>query len=270
MTTDFAAQNRDKEHITFSFGKNWRSYVDSMTSERVDGARKDIEEWLGPDGIEGKTVLDIGSGSGVHSLCFHLLGAQEILSIDVDPYSVEATRILWEKAGNPPNWRVVEGSILDDRFVSELAKHEIVYSWGVLHHTGSMWEAIGNASSLVQQGGQFWIALYVKGPKYPEHLALKQAYNRASAFGKKLMEWKYIYGLMRDRWKWGLNPFAWNQREARGMDTRHDIIDWLGGLPYEVASKEEVVEFLGERGFVLEKIKELPEGGNNMYLFKRS
>lgn len=256
--------------ITFSFGKNWKSFVDTVSEGAVERAMADIKEWLGADKIQGKTVLDIGCGSGIHSLSYFLLGANEVISFDADQYSVEATNVLWEKAGRPSNWRIQQGSILDPDFFGNLGTYEIVYSWGVLHHTGSMWEAIGNASSLVQQGGQFWIALYVKGPKYPEHLALKQAYNRASAFGKKLMEWKYIYGLMRDRWKWGLNPFAWNQSEVRGMDTRHDIIDWLGGLPYEVASKEEVIEFLGERGFVLEKIKELPEGGNNMYLFKRS
>lgn len=264
------AQRLEKDKITFSFGKNWRSYIDSMTVEAVDSAREDIEEWLGREGVEGRTVLDIGSGSGIHSLGFHSLGAKEILSIDVDPYSVESTRMLWQKAGSPASWKVLEGSILDQGLVSSLKQHEIVYSWGVLHHTGSMWEAINNASSLVERNGHFWIALYVKGPKYPEHLALKQSYNRASALGKKVMEWKFIYGIMRDRRRAGLNPFDWNQRSIRGMDTRHDIIDWLGGLPYEVASKEEVVEFLGERGFVLEKIKELPEGGNNMYLFRRS
>jgi ribosomal protein L11 methylase PrmA len=90
-------QSLTKQDITFSFGKNWRSYVDSITSGAVEDARKDIEEWLGRDGVEDRTVLDIGSGSGIHSLGFHTLGAKEILSVDVDPHSVEATRICGRK-----------------------------------------------------------------------------------------------------------------------------------------------------------------------------
>lgn len=228
---------------------------------------RDIEEWLGRESVSGKTVLDVGCGSGIHSLCFHLLGAREVVSLDVDPYSVESTRVLWERAGRPPSWRVIRGSILDKDFAAGLGTHEIVYSWGVLHHTGSMWEAVGNACSLAARGGVLWVALYAKGPKYPEHLALKQSYNRASAVGKKLLVWKEIYELMRLRWSLRQNPFAWNEKRERGMDTYHDLVDWLGGLPYEVASKEEVVSFCQDRGLVLKKIHEVPEGGCSIYLF---
>lgn len=256
------------ELITFSFGKNWRSFVDTVSEDSVDRARKDIEEWLGRDAVAGKTVLDIGSGSGIHSLCFFLMGAKDLLSIDVDPLSVESTRMLWQKASSPAHWKVTHGSILDLDFIASLKKYELVYSWGVLHHTGSMWQAMANACSLVESGGRFWIAIYAKGPKYPEHLALKQRYNRASKLGKKLMVWNYIYGIMRDRRRAGLNPFAWNQKQERGMDVYHDIVDWLGGLPYEVASKEEVISFCEKRGFELDQIKEMSEGGNNMYLFR--
>jgi 2-polyprenyl-6-hydroxyphenyl methylase/3-demethylubiquinone-9 3-methyltransferase len=263
-------QKLNNEQITFSFGKNWRSFVDTVDEYAVERARADIEEWLGADRVAGKTVLDIGSGSGIHSLCYYLMGAKEILSFDVDPYSVESTRLLWQKAGSPSNWRVTQGSVLDKDFVAGLGQHEIVYSWGVLHHTGAMWEAIGNACTTVRPGGKFWIAIYSKGPEYPKHLALKQKYNRSTIVGKKIMVWQYIFNLMRDRRRAGLNPWKWNEKKDRGMDIYHDIVDWLGGLPYEVASKDEILAFCGERGFVLEKIKELPEGANNMFLFNRT
>jgi len=257
------------EQITFSFGKNWRDFVDTVSEDSIARAMKDIEEWLGRDSVEGKSILDIGCGSGIHSLCFHLLGAKEIVSLDVDPYSVESTRLLWEKAGKPGSWRVLSGSVLDEEFVDSLDKHEVVYSWGVLHHTGSMWQAIANACSLVKEGGRIWLSIYVKGPEYPAHLALKQSYNRSSALGKKLIIWKEIYKLMRLRRSRGQDPFAWNEKKERGMDVYHDLIDWLGGLPYEVASKDEVVRFCGERGLVLEKLNELGEGACNSYLFSR-
>lgn len=262
-------QDLYKEHITFSFGKNWRSYVDSMTDDRVEGARKDIEEWLGHDGVQGKTVLDIGCGSGIHSLSYYLLGAKEILSFDADKYSIEATQILWEKAGRPSNWRIQDGSILDREFIGNLDSYDIVYSWGVLHHTGSLWKAIDNACSLVAPGGLLWISIYVKGPRYPQHLALKQAYNQASVLGKKFMVWKEIYKMMRLRVSWRQNPFAWNTKVDRGMDVYHDLIDWLGGLPYEVASKEEIIDFCQGRGLLLNKVNEVPEGGCRGYLLYR-
>jgi SAM-dependent methyltransferase len=261
-----ALESAMDEKITFSFGKNWRSYLDTVSESAIDNARSTIEEWLGPDGVAGKTVLDIGSGSGIHSLGFYRLGAKEVFSLDVDPYSVESTRLLWQKAGSPANWRVTEASILDQNFVSSLGKYEIVYSWGVLHHTGSM--AIENASRLVTPGGLFWIALYVKGPMYREHLALKKRYNRHPWWRKKIMVWRYIYHYyIAPRIRERRNPFAWNETVSRGMNVYHDVIDWLGGLPYEVASKEEVLSFGKERGFTLEKIFETGEQGNNIYLF---
>ncbi len=256
-----------KELITFSFGKNWRDYLDTITQDSVARAMRDIEDWLGRDAVSGKTVIDIGCGSGIHSLCFYKLGAKEVVSIDVDPYSVEATQILWEKAGRPSTWKVLHGSILDADFSCSLGSHDIVYSWGVLHHTGSMWEAIANASSLVERGGKFWIAIYVKGPAYPVHLALKQSYNRASSLGKRVIVWKEIYEMMRKRWRARQNPFTWNEKRDRGMDIYHDLLDWLGGLPYEVATKGEIIAFGKDRGFMLEKLEEFPEGANNIYLF---
>jgi SAM-dependent methyltransferase len=259
----------ESEEITFSFGQNWRSYVDTVTESSVERAMNAITEWLSQDLIAGKTVLDIGSGSGIHSLCFHLLGARQVISLDVDPASVESTRVMWEKAGSPSNWKILHGSILDQDFVGSVGKHEIVYSWGVLHHTGAMWEAIGNACSLVEGEGRFLIAIYVKGPKYGEHLALKRSYNRAGLLGKKFMVWREIAKIMRHRRRVGLNAWEWNEKYDRGMDVYHDIVDWLGGLPYEVASKEEIVEFCQSKGFRLEKVGELAEGCNNTYLFSR-
>src|SRR6267142_1760420 len=244
----------DNEVITFSFGQNWRSYVDTVTESSVERSMNAIKEWLSQDLIADKTVLDIGSGSGIHSLCFHLLGAKQLVSLDVDPASVESTRLMWEKARRPSNWKILRGSILDQDFISSLDKHQLVYSWGVLHHTGAMWEAINKAASLVERGGKLLIAIYVKGPRYAEDLAIKRSYNRGSWVRKKFMVWREIAKIMRNRWHNGLNPFEWNEKYDRGMDVYHDIVDWLGGLPYEVASKEEIVEFCEGKGFRLERV----------------
>jgi SAM-dependent methyltransferase len=273
--------------ITFSFGENWQSYQQTISEGMLQSAQNDIIAWLGENTIRGKTVLDIGCGSGIHSLSFYRLGAKKIISFDYDPKSTAATQGLWRKANSPEIWEVLQGSILDKDFINPFHSgdgFDIVYAWGVLHHTGAMWQAIENSCKLVKRGGLYWIALYVKGPNYQQDLALKRKYNAASVLGKRLMIAQHIAKLMRRRLRWRLmlgllrrgrfrefgNRFRWNQKKERGMDTYHDIIDWLGGLPYEVASEQEVTEFLTERGFALEKIELHPEGSNNIYLFSLS
>ena len=149
------------ENRRFSFGANWQDYLEGLSESRIQVAREDIETWLGKGALEGKRVIDIGCGSGIHSMVFHRLGARETLSFDLDENSVAATRSLWEREGKPSTWTVRCGSILDDRLVRELAEpgFDVVYSWGVLHHTGAMWDAIDHAIRLIRPGGLLMSAL---------------------------------------------------------------------------------------------------------------
>jgi SAM-dependent methyltransferase len=228
--------------------------------------------------VRNKRVLDIGCGSGIHSRAFWELGATEVFSFDVDPNSVAATHSQWEQQGAPKNWSAHGGSILDPQFIAAFrdTPFDIVYAWGVLHHTGALWTAMEHAYSLVKKGGKIWLALYVKGPRYPRDLQLKKKFNRASWMGKRYLYWKFKTRtivkciLFRD-WA-ALKNSLWNRHLVlpRGMNAKNDILDWLGGLPYEVASAEEVVDFSHHRHFQLEKINTANEGGNNVFLFSRS
>ena len=258
------------DEITFSFGENWQDFVGTVSEAEILSARSDIEEWLGGSFVSGKRIVDIGSGSGIHSYCFYLLDAASLVSFDYDPKSVEATKSFRRKAEEPENWRVCHGSILDKDFLQSIGQFDVVYSWGVLHHTGSMWEAIENSFKLVAPDGKIWISLYAKGPRYLSDLALKKKYNAAGSLGKKLMVWRWIARLMLSRLRHFKNPLGWNRKVGRGMNVYNDIIDWLGGLPYEVASEDEVVTFAREHNFVLEKIKVAPEGGCSKYVFVRA
>lgn len=255
--------------ITFSFGRNWQHYVENLTEEQVSSARGAIERFLGRDRISRSRVIDVGSGSGIHSLAFLELGAREVLSLDVDSASVAATRSLHDRAGKPSNWSIREGSILDRVLAADLGRFDIVYAWGVLPHTGELWAATDATCSLVAEHGALLLGIYARGPNYARHLKLKQRYNAASRLGKSLMEWRFVLRTMFSR-LWRLeSPTGWNERKDRGMDAFHDIRDWLGGLPYEVASEDEVLRFCRERAFELERIEVLGEGGNNTYLFQR-
>ena len=258
------------EEVTFSFGRNWKEFLGTVGDDEVKKAERDISEWLGEGSVSGKDVIDVGSGSGIHSFAFVRLGAQRVHSFDYDKFSVEATSRLWSAGGEPGHWAVEHGSVLDKEYLDSLGQFDIVYSWGVLHHTGEMWKAVKNCFGLVREGGTVWIALYQKGPRYAADLALKQKYNAASDFGKRVMVYGRILRIMLSRARHLKNPFRWNEKSARGMNRYHDLIDWLGGLPYEVAGEDEVVRAAAERGLVLERISVANEGACSIYVFRQA
>src|SRR3954463_3479557 len=133
----------------FEFGKNWSKFLKRLDSSRIEEAEVSLRQFLSVESLVGKRFLDLGSGSGLFSLAARRLGA-EVCSVDYDPQSVACTRYLRETFhNNDKDWQVFEGSALDRPFLAELGKFDVVYSWGVLHHTGSMWEAIRNAAELV-------------------------------------------------------------------------------------------------------------------------
>jgi 2-polyprenyl-3-methyl-5-hydroxy-6-metoxy-1,4-benzoquinol methylase len=267
--TDNATDN-SSEKVTFSFGANWQSFVESMPKAAIDEAVEGVKQWLDADRVAGRSVVDVGSGSGIHSLAFLRLGASSVRSFDFDPKSVDATKAVWRKLGEPRTWDISSGSILDEAFTGALGTFDIVYSWGVLHHTGALWHALDQATKLVAPGGCLWVAIYVSGPSYPRHLATKRRYNAASPVVKRVMEAAALARVALSNARRTSNPLKWLPQKERGMGHRHDVKDWLGGLPYEVASADEVVTFCRERGFLLERIKTVPEGSCNSYLFSRT
>src|SRR5215469_12983370 len=147
--------------IRFEFGRNWLGFVQrELTDDRIAIARNHLLSFLKKDSLAGMDFLDIGCGSGIHSAAARSAGADPVCSFDFDPNSVAATDLVRTRAGAPSNWRVTRGDVLDEQFVRSLGKWRLVYSWGVLHHTGDVWKAIGNASIAVAEGGLFYIALY--------------------------------------------------------------------------------------------------------------
>ncbi|KAF0126642.1 MAG: methyltransferase family protein [Elusimicrobia bacterium] len=237
---------------TFSFGRNWRDYVEKAADP---AALAEAEASLRSFGVDlaGKKLLDIGCGSGLFSLAALRLRAAEVRSFDADPYSVEAARALRAKLGvGEKNWEIGPGSVLDPAFMAPLkGRYDVVYSWGVLHHTGDMRSAIINAAGTVTPGGTLIIAIYNRAPGSPFWKRVKELYNRRpglqpfitaahlASFG--------LYSLLL-----GMAGRKKNSSD-RGMNIYHDAVDWLGGWPYEYASHEEIVAMVEPLGFRLER-----------------
>lgn len=260
LTSDQAARRRGEGSTSskdrgdlatgrFAFGRNWRRFLRVLTSERIAIAEASLQAALGTGDLTGRTFLDIGSGSGLFSLCARRMGAA-VVSFDHDPEAVACTLEL--RARHFPDdagWTVRQGSILDDRFVRSLGTFDVVYAWGVLHHTGDMWTALDNTAALVNTGGVLHLALYDdQGWRSAFWLRVKRRYC-SGPLGRALVLCIFLpYCVARTLLKSCVTGTNWFAEHKRGMSIWIDYIDWLGGLPFEVAAPERVLRALARSG----------------------
>jgi SAM-dependent methyltransferase len=233
----------------FAFGENWKSYSRTVNQKRIDSAKEGVRK-LFPDGLVGRTFLDIGCGSGLHSLAALSLGASSVTAVDIDENSVGTAQELLIKYAPDLRWTAKVASVFD---VSPdvLGKFDVVYSWGVLHHTGDMWKAIDCATNFVNSGGQFAIAIYSGTTCDSMWKVEKKFYSRAPRPVQWSIRQIYMTALLARQTLMGENPISYvrNYPEMRGMNFSHDAHDWLGGYPYETATAAEIRDCIYQMGF---------------------
>jgi 2-polyprenyl-6-hydroxyphenyl methylase/3-demethylubiquinone-9 3-methyltransferase len=264
----------------FAFGRNWARFLTHLTPARIAAAEASLQQMLGCSDLAGRRFLDIGSGSGLFSLAARRLGA-EVRSFDYDSDSVACTRELRRRYfPGDPHWQVGQGSVLDRPFMSGLGSFDVVYSWGVLHHTGQLWQALELASDAVAPGGQLFIAIYNHvGSQTTRWARIKRTYCRlpkalrtpfalmvsapgeVKAFGRALLAGRPARYFR-----------SWTEdgQRMRGMTRWHDLIDWVGGYPYEAARVDEVFDACRKRGFTLERLTSGAGLGCNEFVFRRA
>jgi 2-polyprenyl-6-hydroxyphenyl methylase/3-demethylubiquinone-9 3-methyltransferase len=242
----------------FEFGENWKNYSRIIDRKRIDAAVEGMKR-LFPDGLAGKSFLDIGSGSGLHSLAALSLGATPVTAIDLDENSVATTRETLERYAPGRNWSVKIVSVFDAA-PDTIGDFDVVYSWGVLHHTGHMWRAIECAAGLVNPGGRLAIAIY-SATKFDGFWKIeKRIYRRLPSPVQRGIRAMYMAALLARHAATGRNPVSLvrNYSEQRGMNFSHDAHDWLGGYPYETATAAELRERVCGMGFVEQRAFPLP------------
>ena len=260
----------------FEFGENWRSYADLIDEHAIEQAQEALLKLISRETWSSSRILDIGSGSGLHSLAALRLGAAEVVAIDIDPNSVETTRrvVAARAPGAPFRAEVLSVFEADP---GKLGEFDIVYSWGVLHHTGDMWNAVAKAATLVRPGGLFALALYQKRPTCGFWTWEKRVYTNMGRWPRKLARGLFGGMILAHLTMCGRNPIAYvrNYGTDRGMSFWHDVHDWMGGYPYESSTPDETVEKLGQMGFAPDKVLALPRGfgffgtGCAEYVFRR-
>ena len=272
--TEHAAEIASGER--FAFGKNWAAFLAKLDESRIAAAEDSLRRMLDAEGLRGKSFLDIGSGSGLFSLAARRLGAK-VQSFDYDPESVECTRELKTRYyPQDEDWTVGGGSVLDPEYMSSLPKFDVVYSWGVLHHTGQMWLALEHAGRLVKDGGKLFIAIYNdQGTASRRWRWVKRTYNRSP---KLLRPPMLLAAFVGTYWRRTVKDLALlrgfrtfrNYSGLRGMSPWRDLVDWVGGYPFEVAKPEAIFDFYRARGFSLEKLTTCNDLGCNEFVFVRS
>jgi len=263
----------------FAFGENWSNFLHTLDEERIMEADRSLKQMLEIESLKGKRFIDVGSGSGLFSLAARRLGA-EVFSFDYDPQSVACTQELKHRFfPDDQAWVIEEGSALDNNYLAGLGQFDVVYSWGVLHHTGEMWQAIGNVSRLCKANSLLFIAIYNNmGGASQRWTKIKKTYCQLPQWGKVsfalmvmipiLVRSFMIYAIQGK----GIEFFSekYTYKTKSGMSWWYDQIDWIGGYPYEDAKPEEIFRFLYKKGFLLRNMTTCGGGiGCNQFVFQK-
>ena len=261
----------------FEFGKNWSSYAQLIGQPQIDEAKKGMLKLLTAEELRDRSFLDIGCGSGLHALAAAQLGVARIQAFDIDPDSVATTRAVLTRHGVSVPWQADQVSVFD-LDPQRHGRFDIVYSWGVLHHTGDLKAAIEKASGLVAPHGLLALALYRRTRADGFWVREKKWYASAPPWQQKLAQSAYIT-FMRALYLIRGNDFrayVTNYKSSRGMDYRHDVHDWLGGYPYEsilateLGPRLESLGFKPVRVFAGDMTRGLLGSGCDEYVYRRS
>lgn len=247
---DMSERSLTQRTTHFDFGENWRSYSELVGEEEIAEAVRGVERLLPEGTLTGRSFLDIGSGSGLHSLAALRLGAERVVAIDLDEESVRTTSTLLSHWAQGDPWSAQVQSVFD-LDPAESGTFDVVYSWGVLHHTGAMWAAIRSAAQMVAPDGLLVIALYRRTRLDRLWIREKRWYTSASTKSQARARRVYL-ALMSLIYRIrgaSLDDYKSTYQSSRGMDFEHDVHDWMGGYPYETVAPDEVREFLEPLGF---------------------
>lgn len=267
-----------EKELRFEFGENWSRFIKHLTEEQIVEAENSLKTMLKVESLKGMKFLDIGSGSGLFSLAAMRLGASMVHSMDYDVQSVNSTRELKRRYfPEASNWKIEEGNVLDQSYILSLGTYDFVYSWGVLHHTGDMQLGLKNVLLPLKTNGMLFIAIYNdQGQLSAFWSKIKRTYNAFSPAWRFLVLYPsflliFAMRIAGDIFRGRRLAFWKNDNKDRGMTIWRDVVDWVGGYPFEVSKPDDIIEFFLSRNLELRRLKTVGCGhGCNEYVFQLS
>lgn len=142
-------------HIAKHLEPGTRAYYDAIERFRYDVYAPWMKETIGFERYGGKRVLEVGCGTGTDLLQFARAGAL-VTGVDLTPQSIAITRDKFRAYGFDGEFAVADAESLN--FPD--GKFDVVYSFGVLHHTPDTGGAIAEMHRVLKPGGEAVVMLY--------------------------------------------------------------------------------------------------------------
>ena len=227
--------------VTKFYKDHWTDYP-----LELEGVIKHLQH-IYPDGLEGKTVLDGGCGSGMVSVAFATLGA-DVTGVDVTRQCVENGRKNAQRFG--VECRFIQADLvtlsLDDQF-------DIIYTWGVLHHTPDAEASFHSLATHLKEDGDIIIAVYLRTPLSGFWNSIRVFYQRSPSMLKTVTR-KTTAALlagvdMAKRLVGGRQRYM-----MRGTSNEEIVNDWFGVPHRTFHSYDEVYKWFEDAGLAYELV----------------
>jgi 2-polyprenyl-3-methyl-5-hydroxy-6-metoxy-1,4-benzoquinol methylase len=218
-----------------------------ISPELVDAWLADVQ--LPREYFKGRTVLDVGCGSGRWTYAMASLGAR-VVAVDFTDAAVEVTRDVTRGLDEVD---VIQASLFHLPFQAE--QFDFVVSWGVLHHTFDTAAAFRAISPLVRPGGMLYIMVYERRSplKVVGTELLRMVLRRLSpevryrACGRLVIKNRFLFQLLRGFVE--CIPVCKLSETLDAETAQFGLYDWYSPRYNRLHSVEEVRGWFREAGF---------------------